>query len=69
MTARCRVAREPGGDPREGNLYDSLGELEARTGRTDAATAAYRKALELDPKLESSKTALEKLEKKETPRP
>lgn len=56
--------------PKEANLYDSLGELETRAGRNHAAIAAYRKALELDPKLESSKTALEKLEKKEkTPHP
>lgn len=52
--------------PKDANLYDSLGELEAKGGHTDRAIEAYRKALELDPKLESSAKALEKLEK---PRP
>ena len=49
--------------PKEANLYDSLGELERRAGRTEESIAAYRKALELDPKLESSARALEALEK------
>jgi tetratricopeptide (TPR) repeat protein len=49
--------------PKDANLYDSLGELEAKGGHTDRAIEAYRKALELDPKLESSTKALEKLEK------
>ncbi|MFY9552794.1 MAG: serine hydrolase [Thermoanaerobaculia bacterium] len=50
-------------NPKAANLYDSLGELEAKAGRRDQAIAAYKKAVELDPKLESSIRALKELEK------
>jgi predicted TPR repeat methyltransferase len=48
--------------PKAANLYDSLGELEAKAGHREASIAAYRKAVELDPKLQSSVEALKKLE-------
>src|SRR5262249_17501129 len=48
--------------PKAANLYDSLGELEAKAGHKDASIAAYRKAVELDPKKQSSIEALKKLE-------
>jgi CubicO group peptidase (beta-lactamase class C family) len=48
--------------PREANLWDSLGELERKAGRRDRSIAAYRKALELDEKLESSRKALKDME-------
>jgi tetratricopeptide (TPR) repeat protein len=44
--------------PREANLWDSLGEMERKAGRRDASMAAYRKALELDEKMETAKKAL-----------
>jgi len=49
--------------PGVANLYDSLGELEAKAGHTDAAIAADRKALELDAKSESASSALKALER------
>lgn len=47
--------------PQSANVYDSLGEAYAAHGDTQLAIENYRKALELDPKMESSKAALEKL--------
>ncbi len=59
-TQALRIAIEL--NPKAANLYDSLGELEAKAGHKDASIAAYRKAVELDPKLQSSVEALKKLE-------
>jgi predicted TPR repeat methyltransferase len=59
-TETLRVAIEL--NPKAANLYDSLGELEAKAGHKDASIAAYRKAVELDPKMQSSVEALKKLE-------
>lgn len=59
-TETLRIAIEL--HPKAANLYDSLGELEAKAGHKDASIAAYRKAVELDPKLTSSVEALKKLE-------
>jgi CubicO group peptidase (beta-lactamase class C family) len=59
-TETLRVAIEL--HPKAANLYDSLGELEAKAGHKDASIAAYRKAVELDPKMQSSVEALKKLE-------
>ena len=47
--------------PDYANGYDSLGEAYLEMGEKDLAVAAYKKALELDPGMESSKRALEKL--------
>lgn len=47
--------------PRSGNTYDSLGEALEKAGRKDEAIAAYRRALELDPRLFSSRDALTRL--------
>jgi FKBP-type peptidyl-prolyl cis-trans isomerase len=47
--------------PRSANVYDSLGEAYAAHGDTQLAIETYRKALELDPQMESSKNALQKL--------
>jgi peptidylprolyl isomerase len=49
------------GYPQSANVYDSLGEAYAAHGDTQLAIESYRKALELDPKMDSSKAALEKL--------
>jgi tetratricopeptide (TPR) repeat protein len=48
--------------PSEANLYDSIGELYSRTGNKVKAIESYRKALQLNPNLESAKEMLEKLE-------
>ena len=48
--------------PEVANLYDSLGEFWLQKGDRDKAAGLYRKALELDPELESAKTALGQLE-------
>jgi len=50
--------------PQSGNAYDSLGEAYAMIGDKKAATAAYKKAVELDPKNENAKHSLEELKKK-----
>jgi hypothetical protein len=47
--------------PRSGNVYDSLGEALERTGKRDAAIAAYRQALALNGNLFSSRDALRRL--------
>lgn len=60
-TQLLRIATEM--YPKEANLYDSLGELELKAGRREASIAAYRKALEIDPKLESSIRALAAIER------
>jgi CubicO group peptidase (beta-lactamase class C family) len=48
--------------PRQANLYDSLGEMWTRKGRKEEAIAAYRQALDIDPKLEATRKALAELE-------
>ncbi|MBN1939006.1 MAG: serine hydrolase [Candidatus Aminicenantes bacterium] len=50
--------------PKEANSYDSLAEAYEAKGDTTSAVRCYRKALEIDPNLKSSKAALERLEKK-----
>jgi tetratricopeptide (TPR) repeat protein len=50
--------------PQSGNAYDSLGEAYAMAGDKKQATAAYKKAVELDPKNENAKHSLEELKKK-----
>jgi tetratricopeptide (TPR) repeat protein len=50
--------------PDYANGYDSLGEAYLGMGEKDLAIKAYKKALELDPGLRSSKEALEKLKEK-----
>jgi CubicO group peptidase (beta-lactamase class C family) len=60
-TALLRIATEL--YPKAANLYDSLGELELKAGHTEASIAAYEKALDIDPKLESSIRALEAIRK------
>jgi tetratricopeptide (TPR) repeat protein len=51
--------------PQQANLYDSLGELELKAGHREASLAAYKKALAIDPKLESAIKALEAIERAE----
>jgi tetratricopeptide (TPR) repeat protein len=50
--------------PQSGNAYDSLGEAYAKAGDKKKATAAYKKALELDPKNTNAKDRIEELKKK-----
>lgn len=47
--------------PDSANAWDSLGEAYATAGDRDKAIASYRRAVKLDPKLESSIEALKKL--------
>jgi tetratricopeptide (TPR) repeat protein len=47
--------------PTSANVYDSYGEALAKNGDTDLAIANYKKALSLDPKLESSQKMLAEL--------
>jgi tetratricopeptide (TPR) repeat protein len=47
--------------PRSANAYDSLGEAYERAEQRDASIAAYRKALELNPGMFSSRDALRRL--------
>jgi CubicO group peptidase (beta-lactamase class C family)/tetratricopeptide (TPR) repeat protein len=47
--------------PDVANLFDSLGELYLRAGNREKAIAAYRKALEVDPKSKNAEVMLEKL--------
>jgi len=46
------------------NVYDSYGEALAKKGDIDLAIVNYKKALSLDPKLESSKKMLAELQGK-----
>lgn len=48
--------------PGSANFHDSLGEGLLAAGRTEEARAAYAKALELDPELESAQRALERMQ-------
>jgi CubicO group peptidase (beta-lactamase class C family) len=48
--------------PNEVNLYDSIGEFYLKSGNKVKAVEFYKKALLLDPKFESSRQMLEKLE-------
>jgi tetratricopeptide (TPR) repeat protein len=43
------------------NTWDSLGEALAATGQTQAAIAAYRQALAIEPDLGSAREALQRL--------
>ncbi|KFL36399.1 serine hydrolase domain-containing protein [Arenimonas donghaensis] len=47
--------------PESANAWDSLGEGLGRAGRRDDARRAYRRALELDPGMDTAKAALEDL--------
>ncbi len=47
--------------PNNANAYDSLGEAYAANGEKEKALASYRKSVELDPKNENAKRAIEKL--------
>jgi FKBP-type peptidyl-prolyl cis-trans isomerase len=47
--------------PQSANVYDSLGEAYAMHGDTQLAIETYRKALAIDPQMESSKAALQEL--------
>jgi cytochrome c-type biogenesis protein CcmH/NrfG len=49
--------------PDEANPYDSLAEAYLAKGDKESAIANYKKALQIDPNLPSSKEALEKLTK------
>lgn len=49
--------------PGYANGYDSLGEAFLKTGDTNSAIRAYKKALELSPGLNSALNALKKLKK------
>jgi tetratricopeptide (TPR) repeat protein len=44
--------------PESANVYDSLAEAYAAAGNKEAAIENYRKALKIDPSLESAKAAL-----------
>jgi len=50
--------------PKSGNAYDSLGEAYLKDGNKKLAIANYKKSIELDPKNEAGKKALEELLKK-----
>lgn len=47
--------------PDSANAHDSLGEALVEVGRIEEAVASYRRALELDPRLSSSRAALDSL--------
>jgi cytochrome c-type biogenesis protein CcmH/NrfG len=47
--------------PGSANTFDSLGEALLAAGRRDAAIAAYRRALEIEPGFPSSVQALQRL--------
>jgi CubicO group peptidase (beta-lactamase class C family)/tetratricopeptide (TPR) repeat protein len=49
--------------PQEANLYDSIGEFYVRKGEKQTGIGFYRKALEVNPNLETAKRALEQLTK------
>ncbi len=48
--------------PASPNAHDSLGEALVANGDVEGAEAAYRRALELNPRLSSARTALERLQ-------
>ena len=48
--------------PGSGNTFDSLGEALEKAGKKDEAIAAYRRALELDPRAFTARQALKRLE-------
>jgi Flp pilus assembly protein TadD len=48
--------------PKAANLYDSVGEFHYRKGEKELAAEWYRKALAVDPKLQSSLDALKRIE-------
>ena len=50
--------------PKSGNVYDSLGEAYLADGNKNLAIANYTKSIELDPKNEAGKKALEEILKK-----
>lgn len=50
--------------PKEGNVYDSLGEAYLKDGNKNLAIANYKKSIELDPKNEEGKKVLAELLKK-----
>lgn len=50
--------------PKSDNLYDSYGELLAKSGKKEEAIIMYKKSIAINPKNENSIKALEKLEKK-----
>lgn len=47
--------------PKEANLYDSIGEFHWNKGNREKAIEFYKKALEIDPQLQSAKNMLEKI--------
>jgi CubicO group peptidase (beta-lactamase class C family) len=47
--------------PADSNVHDSLGEAQLKAGRREASIASYRKALQLDPRNQSARRALERL--------
>jgi tetratricopeptide (TPR) repeat protein len=47
--------------PKEANLYDSIGEFYLKKDEKDRAIEFYKKALQVDPNLESAKKMLEKI--------
>jgi cytochrome c-type biogenesis protein CcmH/NrfG len=47
--------------PNSANTWDSLGEALASSGDREGAIAAYRKAVALDPRFDSSVEALRRL--------
>jgi CubicO group peptidase (beta-lactamase class C family) len=48
--------------PKDANLYDSMGELYLAKGQKDLSAQWYRKALEVDPKLQTAIEALKRIE-------
>ena len=48
--------------PKNGNCWDSYGESLLKNGNKDAALSAYKKALEINPNIPSSKKAVKELE-------
>ena len=59
--ARAEIDKALALDKNLAYAYDTLGDIERDSGKRDAAIAAYRHALQLDPKLENSKQELDKL--------
>jgi hypothetical protein len=51
--------------PNSANAHDSLGEALAAAGRLTEAAASYHRALQLDPRLSSSRAALDRLDAQE----
>jgi Tfp pilus assembly protein PilF len=47
--------------PKSANVYDSLGEAYWKKGQEDQAIKNYKKALEIDPEMESAQNALTQL--------